>query len=230
MDNFWLSSFCSQNEIQLTLQINVESIKYINFFLFPLHFNLLISFLLFSLLSMFLFSLLFLSYSLFVNSFISFLNISIFLQMSLFLFLYLSFFLTYFYNFLFFFRFSFCYFRHFSLFVFFLHFSFFSYFHSIFPFYICLFSSFLCFSFSYIKKLATIVEGDQLLHWGVGQGATQFHGWLHFTLYPYLIMLSVKPEGIKYHFLSLWYDSTWDWSPGHWRTVIKCVVPKIMTL
>ena len=25
-------------------------------------------------------------------------------------------------------------------------------------------------------------------------------------------MLSVKKEGIKYHFLSLWYDSTWDWT------------------
>ena len=26
-----------------------------------------------------------------------------------------------------------------------------------------------------------------------------------------LIMLSAKQGGIKYHFLSLWYDSTWDW-------------------
>ena len=26
-------------------------------------------------------------------------------------------------------------------------------------------------------------------------------------------MLIVKQGGIKYHFLSLWYDSTWDWSP-----------------
>ena len=25
-------------------------------------------------------------------------------------------------------------------------------------------------------------------------------------------MLSVKQVGIKYHFLSLWYDSTWDWN------------------
>ena len=24
-------------------------------------------------------------------------------------------------------------------------------------------------------------------------------------------MLSVKQGGIKYHFLSLWYDSTWEW-------------------
>ena len=29
----------------------------------------------------------------------------------------------------------------------------------------------------------------------------------------YLIMLSVKQGGIKYYFLSLWYDSTWDWTP-----------------
>ena len=26
-------------------------------------------------------------------------------------------------------------------------------------------------------------------------------------------MLSVKQGGIKYYFLSLWYDSTWDWIP-----------------
>ena len=26
-------------------------------------------------------------------------------------------------------------------------------------------------------------------------------------------MLSVKQGGIKYHFLSFWYDATWDWTP-----------------
>ena len=45
------------------------------------------------------------------------------------------------------------------------------------------------------------------------EGATPFPGLLHFTLDPYLIMLSVKQGGIKYHFLSLWYDSTWDSTP-----------------
>ena len=25
-------------------------------------------------------------------------------------------------------------------------------------------------------------------------------------------MLSAKQDSIKYHFLSLWYDSTWDWT------------------
>ena len=29
-------------------------------------------------------------------------------------------------------------------------------------------------------------------------------------------MLSVKQGGIKYHFLSLWYDSTWDWTRVSW--------------
>ena len=28
----------------------------------------------------------------------------------------------------------------------------------------------------------------------------------------YLIILSVKQGGIEYHFLSVWYDSTWDWT------------------
>ena len=32
------------------------------------------------------------------------------------------------------------------------------------------------------------------------------------TLDPYLIMLSVKQRGMKYHFLSLSYDSTRDWT------------------
>ena len=36
------------------------------------------------------------------------------------------------------------------------------------------------------------------------------------TLYPYLIMLSIKRGSIKYHFLSLWYDSTWDWTLVSW--------------
>ena len=51
---------------------------------------------------------------------------------------------------------------------------------------------------------------DSLLHQGVGEVATPFPGLLHFTLDPYLIMLSVKQGGIKYHFFSLWYDSIWD--------------------
>ena len=33
---------------------------------------------------------------------------------------------------------------------------------------------------------------------------------LHFNLDPYLIMLSAKQGGIKYLFLSLWYDSNLD--------------------
>ena len=38
----------------------------------------------------------------------------------------------------------------------------------------------------------------------------RFPGLLHFTLDPYLTILKVKQDGIKYHFLSLWYDSAWD--------------------
>ena len=67
-----------------------------------------------------------------------------------------------------------------------------------------------------IVKLATVVKGDrrlpfqQLLQRGVGEGATPFPGLLLFTLDPYFIVLSVKQGGIRYHFLSLWYDSTAD--------------------
>ena len=71
-------------------------------------------------------------------------------------------------------------------------------------------------SIAFSQVLATLVESDpkgpfqQLPHQGVREGATPFPGLLHFTLDPYLIMLSDKQDGIKYHFLSLWYVLTWD--------------------
>ena len=69
-----------------------------------------------------------------------------------------------------------------------------------------------------VVKLATIVEGDQKVPFSIATtpmckgGRYSFPGLLYFTLDPYIIMLSVKQGGIKYHFLSLWYDSTWDWT------------------
>ena len=39
----------------------------------------------------------------------------------------------------------------------------------------------------------------------------------------YLIMLNVKQGGIKYIFLSLWYDSTWDWTPVSWAIGELCI-------
>ena len=45
------------------------------------------------------------------------------------------------------------------------------------------------------------------------EGATSFPGMPHFTLDRYLLVLSVKQCGIKYYFLSLRYDSTWDGTP-----------------
>ena len=65
-------------------------------------------------------------------------------------------------------------------------------------------------------KLATIVEGNPKAPFSIATtprcrgGRYSFPGWLYFTLDSHLIMLSVKQGGIKYHFLSLWYDSTWD--------------------
>ena len=65
-------------------------------------------------------------------------------------------------------------------------------------------------------KLVTLVESDPNDPFSIATttrcrgGHYSFPGSLHFTLDPYLIMLSVKQGGIKYHFLSLWYDSTRD--------------------
>ena len=62
-------------------------------------------------------------------------------------------------------------------------------------------------------KLATIVEGNPKAPFSIATtpmcrgGRYSFPGLLYFTLDP-----SVKQGGIKYHFLSLWYDSTWDWT------------------
>ena len=67
-------------------------------------------------------------------------------------------------------------------------------------------------------KLTTIVEGNPKAPFSIATtprcrgGRYSFPGLLYITLDPYLIMLSVKQGGIKYHFLSLWYDSTWDWT------------------
>ena len=66
--------------------------------------------------------------------------------------------------------------------------------------------------------MATIVEGNPKAPFSIATtprckgGRYSFLELLYFTLDPYLIMLSVKQGGIKYHFLSLWYDSTWDWT------------------
>ena len=70
--------------------------------------------------------------------------------------------------------------------------------------------------------MAMLVEGDLKAPFSIAttprcrKGTTPFPGLLHFTLDPYLIRLSVKQGGIKYHFLSLWYDSTWDWTQVSW--------------
>ena len=67
-----------------------------------------------------------------------------------------------------------------------------------------------------VKLLATVVKGDPRAPFLIAttprcrEGCYSFPGLLHFTLDTYLIMLSVKQGSIKYHFLSLWYDSTWD--------------------
>ena len=81
----------------------------------------------------------------------------------------------------------------------------------------------------YIKvKLATIVEGNPKAPFSIATtpmcrgGRYSFPGLLYFTLDPYLIMLSVKQGGIKYHFLEslVWLDLGLNPGlPGHWRTL-----------
>ena len=63
-------------------------------------------------------------------------------------------------------------------------------------------------------ELETLVEGGSKVPFSVA--TTPFPGLLHFPLDPYLIILSVKQGGIKHHFLSLWYDSTWNRTQFSW--------------
>ena len=55
-------------------------------------------------------------------------------------------------------------------------------------------------------KLATVIKGDQMAPFSIATtprckgGCYSFPGLLHFTLDTYLILLSVKQGGIKYHF------------------------------
>ena len=44
----------------------------------------------------------------------------------------------------------------------------------------------------------------------------------HFTLDPYLIIMRVMQGGIEYHFLTLFFDSTRDWTPVS-RTIVYYV-------
>ena len=74
------------------------------------------------------------------------------------------------------------------------------------------------------RELATLVGGEPKSLFSIAttpkcRGGC-FPGLLHFTLDPYVIMLSVKQGNIKYHFLSLWYDATKDWTPFS-RTIGK---------
>ena len=54
----------------------------------------------------------------------------------------------------------------------------------------------------YINIYNHILVSSKVGHYsrGVGEGATPYSGLLHFTLDTYLILLSVKQGGIKYHF------------------------------
>ena len=51
--------------------------------------------------------------------------------------------------------------------------------------------------------LEFILEVMRYGNFSTGEGATLFPGSLHFIVDPYLIMLSVKQGGIKFHFWSL---------------------------
>ena len=54
---------------------------------------------------------------------------------------------------------------------------------------------------------------QRLLPLSLEESTTSLPGLLHFILVPYFIILRVKQGGVKYHFLSFRYDSTWDGIP-----------------
>ena len=64
--------------------------------------------------------------------------------------------------------------------------------------------------------MATLLEGDRKDTFSIAalprcRGGCYSVPWIApLTLDSYIVMLSVKQVGIKYYFLSLSYDSTWD--------------------
>ena len=68
----------------------------------------------------------------------------------------------------------------------------------------------------YIKvKLVSLVESDLKASISIATTRREGKVLLH-SLDPCLIMLRVKQDSIKYHFLSLWYNSTWNWTLVSW--------------
>ena len=67
-----------------------------------------------------------------------------------------------------------------------------------------------------------ISHSPSLLHKkGVEEGATHFPGLFLFILVTHLIKMNVERRGIKYYFLSLWYDSTWN-RTSVFRSICEC--------
>ena len=71
-------------------------------------------------------------------------------------------------------------------------------------------------------KLSPLIESDPKAPFSIattprcGRGRYSIPRIVPLYLDPHLIMLSAKQGGIKYHFLSLWYDSTRDWTTVSW--------------
>ena len=77
-------------------------------------------------------------------------------------------------------------------------------------------------AFGHVKvKLATLVKSDLKVPFSIATTPGCRGGHYSFPrvapLYPWSIPYkAVKQGNIKYHFLCLWYDSTWDWTPVSW--------------
>ena len=86
--------------------------------------------------------------------------------------------------------------------------------------------------------MATLVKGDSKAPLSIAVTPRCRGGHYSFPwIAPHLKMLSVKQGGIKYHFLSVWYNSTWDWTqamfgkvftngPGNLGSIPDRVIPK----
>ena len=68
--------------------------------------------------------------------------------------------------------------------------------------------------------MATFVEGDLKAPFSIATTLRCRGGWYSIPriapLYLWSLLYSAKCGNIKYHFLSLWYDSTWDWTLVSW--------------
>ena len=68
-------------------------------------------------------------------------------------------------------------------------------------------------------KLAIVFEGDSKSSFSLATRGGRYFSWIA-SLYPWSVLYNAECLARRHQvpFLSLWFDSTWDWTPVSWTT------------